>query len=78
MTTATEKLAQTELERRKEEEIKALKEKYPCRECQMKGIYPAHGKCPRCKGSGIDPDNQKEYKRELKEIETKFSVNPIG
>ena len=27
MTTATEKLAQTELERRKEEEIKALKER---------------------------------------------------
>ena len=77
MTSATEKLAQTELEDRQEEDIKALKKKHACHKCSIHGYCPAQGKCSHCKGTGIEPDRRKEYERELKEIKLKYSLNPI-
>ena len=76
MTTAVERLAQTTLESQREAAIAELRKKYGCSLCVLQGVKPINGKCPRCKGTEIDPDSQDKYDRELREIELKFSLNP--
>jgi len=76
MTTAEERLAQTQLDDRKQAAITELRNKYGCSLCVQQGVKPINGKCPRCKGTEIDPDSQEKYDRELREIELKFSLNP--
>jgi len=74
MSNAKAKLDQIELDRQKDAEIRALRQRHACHKCQIQGVKPAQGECSHCGGDGIEPDRKEEYKRELKDIEERYAL----